>query len=85
MRPATDCTEALITPVIFGGVNRPHCHTAMPTLAPEKVIDDRETVVIRVPAGTKDQLEELRRIGGHRSINATVADLFKATFAAEGI
>jgi hypothetical protein len=49
------------------------------------VIDDRETVVIRVPPGTKDQLEEFRRIGGYRSITAAVNELFKATFAAEGI
>ena len=58
----------------------------MPTLAPEKVIaDDREQLNLRVPPGTKDQLEELRRIGGHRSITAAVTELFKATFAAEGI
>ena len=57
----------------------------MPTLAPEKVIDEREQLNLRVPPGTKEQLEELRRITGHRSVTAAVIELFQQTFNARSI
>ena len=63
-----------------------HCHAAMPTLAPEKVIaDDREQLNLRVPPGFKEQLEELRRITGYRSVTAAVIAALQQTCDAKGI
>ena len=58
----------------------------MPTFAPEKVIaSDREQLNMRVPSGFKEKLEELRRVTGHRSANATFVAEFQRIFEARGI
>jgi hypothetical protein len=63
-----------------------HCHAAMPTFAPEKVIaSDLEQLNMRVPSGFKEKLEELRRVTGHRSMRATLVSEFQKLFEARGI
>ena len=58
----------------------------MPTFAPEKVIaSDREQLNMRVPSGFKEKLEELRRVTGHRSVNATIVAEFQRIFETRGI
>ena len=58
----------------------------MPTFAPEKVIaSDREQLNMRVPSGLKEKLEELRRVTGHRSANATFVAEFQKLFEARGL
>ena len=48
-------------------------------------LSDREQLNMRVPPGFKEKLEELRRVTGHRSANATFVAEFQRIFEARGI
>ena len=48
-------------------------------------LSDREQLNMRVPPGFKEKLEELRRVTGHRSVNATIVAEFQRIFETRGI
>ena len=58
----------------------------MPTLDVDKIgSNEKDRIVVYAPHGTKEQIEELRRVRGLRSITAAAAFAFKECFRAEGI
>ena len=51
----------------------------MPVSAPRKCADDtHEFVVVRVPIGTKQMVEDYRRVNGYRSKNEALNNIIHA-------
>lgn len=58
----------------------------MPTIDLDKIgTYEKDRIVVYAPHGTKEQLEELRRVRGLRSITAAGAYAFQKAFLEEGI
>ena len=58
----------------------------MPTIDLDKIGKlEKDRIVVYAPHGTKEQLEELRRVRGLRSITAAGAYAFQKAFLEEGI